>query len=518
MTWMSERAYEVLGDRSAPMRGRKRQMADLLAQLGKPTPDHISVIGPKRIGKTMLLRHLAAHIRAEGKLYLTSVYWNLHDAPAPDGDFRAALAREVARALVPLRPDLADENPGYDWLTAVLGILEDEGLRILVILDEVDRLRAAPAIGRNLWDNLRFLAQKDSLWLVTGTRRRLREICLDEESLTSDFWEIFTDPMSLGPFAAADWEDVLQPIRAKRAIELPAEKEIINWTGGVPVLVAALASRLVSGQGPVTKAEVDVLAGRILDDGDVLDDLWDDCDAELRGDLADLARGPLPLAQVPPKRRSALIARGYAAESGGQVRAACRLMDRHALGKGAQVSDLRRLFAAPEDYARNARTLLELRLNQVQGASPHLRDAVEQAVRLVGERSPDAPLMWFRPITERAFDAIWRAEVPSGKIPASWAPVLPNGCAVGGPLPRSLGAQCQLLDRITATTEAARVARHVGRPTSILVETVKGAGDYANHRQGAGEVTLPMVVSFCLAAIELLDALARELPGGGAAR
>ena len=310
-------------------------------------------------------------MRGEGTPYLTSIYWDLrHGAPATDAEFRTRLAEEVAAVLVPLRPDL-EEKPNYAWLSVVLGILDDEGKRLLIVLDGLDRVLAAPGVTRNLWDNLRALAQKRSLRLVTGSRRKLREICAGEDSRTSDFWDIFHDPpLRLGPFDAADWEDVLRPIADRRTIDPSAAKEIANWTGGVPVLTAALALRLLDGKGTLAKAEVDTAAQAVLSDSSLLAELWDDCEEELRGDLVDLARGPLQLAQIPTPRKASLVGRGYAVESGAQLKASCRLMEAYARAAGSGVSDLRRLFAEEAGYLRNVRAMLELRLAQVQGASP----------------------------------------------------------------------------------------------------------------------------------------------------
>lgn len=514
---MSDRPYEILGNRAAPLRGRLKQVEALRRQLSKSTPDHVSVIGPKHIGKTMLLKHVAATMRGEGTPYLASVYWDLrHGAPSTDAEFRVRLAQEIAAVLVPLRPDLEDEKPDYEWLYVVIGILADEGKRLLVVLDGLDRLLAATGITRNLWDNLRALGEKPGLRLVTGSRRRLREICAAEDSRTSDFWEIFHDPpLTLGPLDAADWDDILAPIAARRPVEPSAAKEIANWTGGVPVLVAALAVRLLDGDAsaPVSKAVVDAAAQAILADSSLLDELWDDCDEELRGDLVALARGPLPLAQIPQSRKVALVGRGYAAESGNQLKVACRLMERYAESKGAGVSDLRRLFAEPASYGSNVRALVELRLAQVQGASPDLRGAVEKAIRELDPSDPALCLVWFRTVAERALRLVWKMEAPAGKIPPAWAPALQgtNAFAVGGALPRPLGQQCHLLDLITGTQSAPRVARFVRKPSFVLLDTLKSAGDFGQHSDGA-PITLPQAAALCLCAVELLDALTRELP------
>ena len=68
---------------------------------------------------------------------------------------------------------------------------EKEIARILVVLDGFDHVLAGTGLTRNLWDQLRELARRPSLRLVTGSRRRLRELCRTEEVQSSNFWGIF---------------------------------------------------------------------------------------------------------------------------------------------------------------------------------------------------------------------------------------------------------------------------------------------------------------------------------------
>jgi hypothetical protein len=517
MPAVSEQPYEILGNRTAIMRGRKKQVEGLLQHLTKATPDHVSVIGPKYIGKTVLLKHMADRLARTPDHYLTAVYWDLrHGAPTTDDEFRNQLAREVARVLDPLREDLADENPDYDWLTVVFGILETEKKCVLVVLDGLDGILGATGITRNLWDNLRALAQKRSLRLLTGSRRRLRDICASEESRTSDFWEIFYDtPFTVGPFDAGDWDDLLAPITAKRPIDASARKEVANWTGGIPLLVAALATRLLDrpGSEPLTKADVDSCAEQLLAETPHLDALWDDCDEELKGDLVALSRAPLPVSKVPQARKLSLLGRGYAAESGGQLKSASRFMEAFAKAKGPKVSDLRRLFADSGEYTQNIRSFLELRLGQVGSKHADLRMAVEKAIREIDPKDPAACFVWLRRIGAAAFNAIWKVEAPHNTLPPAWMSALASegssSWAPGGRVPSSLGVQCRLLDFITDTQ--APLARYVTKPSYLLLNTLKGAGDLGQH-MGKAKVTVPMAAALCLCAVELLEALDRELP------
>ena len=196
---MSDSPYRVLGVGVPPMLGRERLFEELRRHLTKPTPDHVSVIGPAGFGKSVLLNHLASHFRQPGKYFTTSMYWDLrHGTPATDHEFRRQLAERIKGALQQVESEYADfmelEDEGlHDLLQLVFSEMQTRGVRILAVLDGFDHLLAEGRITRNLWDSLRTLCQMTSLRLVTGSRSRLRELCRTEESRTSDFWEIFYD-------------------------------------------------------------------------------------------------------------------------------------------------------------------------------------------------------------------------------------------------------------------------------------------------------------------------------------
>src|SRR5262249_25622408 len=155
----------------------------------------------------------------------------------------------------------------HDHLVLVLRMLESDRYRVLIALDGFDAVLTTASLTRNLWDNLRDLAQWPSLCLVTGSRRPLRARCVTEPSQTSDFWEIFdSNPLGVGAFDHADWDELLAPLRDEAGtIAASGRKEIENWTGGVPVLTAGLLGCLFDRTGPeqtIDKEVVDAAAMR----------------------------------------------------------------------------------------------------------------------------------------------------------------------------------------------------------------------------------------------------------------
>ena len=309
---MTANPYRVLGPSIPPMLGRGSLVRQIERHLLKPTPDHVSVVGPRHYGKSVLLRHLASayHLGPTGYRvlppdksaepagtyrsrpgdYLATVYIDLrHDTPRSDGAFRRRFAEEIRATFQP-DPWESSDLPGHrepfdiselseyldieneashESLDLVFTELEDRGARMLVVLDGLDYALTGTGFTRNLWDQLRSLAQKTSLRFVTGSRRPLRKLCKTEESRTSDFWEIFYDtPVRVAALDDSDWDAFLQPLLDTGcALDDSARKEVANWTGGVPLLVCALLQKLweqYRGTPRLSKPEIDRAAGAVL--------------------------------------------------------------------------------------------------------------------------------------------------------------------------------------------------------------------------------------------------------------
>lgn len=517
---MIDSPYQVLGTGIPPMLGRKQLFERLCRHLTKATPDHVCVVGHTLFGKSVLLNHLASHFKETTDHFVTSMYWDLrHGTPTTDDEFRARFAKCVKNALLPVQPELAEyldveDETLSDLLQLVFGELEESGRRLLAVLDGFDHILAGGGISRNLWDEMRALAQKTSLRLVTGSRRRLRELCKTEESRTSDFWEIFYDtPVPVGSFEDDDWEGFLVPFKERDvSIDGSALKEISNWTGGVPVLAAALAGRLLieAPEGSeLSKPKVDAAAESIIDDRrELLGALWDDCPIELQADLAALADEDLRLTEVPDDRKRDLELRGFARAPGNKLRSSCRLMAHYARQRAVEVDNLQSLFGNAERFESNVRALLELRLAQVTAVDQQLYGYVERAIRALHPEPGDA-VVWARSITDRALDMVWGTELPDKTLSEEWESV---GVKFddGGNFPASRGRQCAILRLITGTREHSSVAKAVTKRTCLLVDHLQNVGDWGQHRSQE-EISLPVAASFCLSAIALCESLAHDL-------
>ena len=533
--------YQVMGTSVPQMLGRRRLIERLDRHVMKPSPDHVQVVGPTLFGKSVLLNALAGRHVAGNAQYVTAAYVDLrHAPPTDDAAFRRRLAESVKTALSRVMPETAGcldlNDPGlHELLVLVLQEMEQNSAKLLLVLDGFDHVLAGIGISRNFWDNLLSLAGKSSLTLVTGSRCPLRELCKTEESRTSDFWEIFYDtPLVVGPFIEGDWEDLLDPLtNGGAALDGSARKELVNWSGGVPVLAAALLNRLADtaaiGQ-PLTKEHVDKVAGEMLDRPPApLEQLWDDCGVELRGDIALLAAKEsegLPLSELPTQRQRALEGRGYGQPSGSRMRSSCRLMARYASQQAPAVADLRRLFGTAAGFNSNVRGLLELRLAQLDTGrtDPQLRNYAMHAIRDMDD-GPETVLVPVRSIVQRALTVIWDAEVgPTRNFPQDWVQEWQHGGAqpkwlANGPrVPGGDGQQLYALRLMTGTKfgdkpPIRRTARFVTKPTFLLLDHLQSVGDFGQHRGDYPEsnTSVGFAASVVLAAIGLIESLSRDL-------
>ena len=533
---MTANPYQVLGPSIPPMLGRAALVQCIEGHLSKPTPDHVSVVGPKHYGKSVLLRHLADLYRAGSSGYLTTAHIDLrHDTPRSDDAFKRRFAEEVKAALRPERAQLAecidlDDAAIHESLDLVFTELEGESARMLVVLDGFDYALAGTELTRDLWDQLRSLAQKTSLRLVTGSRRPLRELCRTEESRTSDFWEIFYDtPVRVTALDASDLDAFLQPLLdAGCTLDESARKEIANRTGGVPLLVCALFEELWEKHrgAHLSKPEIDQTADAILKDRrEILAELWDDCDIELRADLGTLASGDILLSDLSADRHHALESRGFGRVSrNNRLRGSCRLIQHYAEEQTPALADLKRLFGTSHGFKTQIRSLMELRLEQITnpGVDEDLRRFVSNAVRDI-ESHPEDALTWIRSAADRALTLIWEAELPPDKtLPEDWIDEWQRGGVRSlpedqGKLPRRTGAQCHVLRLITGSDRTPRQSKYVTKTTCLLVDHLRSVGDFGQHRRDYPETTISVgfAATVVLAAISLVENLIADLQRDG---
>jgi hypothetical protein len=379
-----------------------------------------------------------------------------------------------------------------------------------------------------LWDYLRSLAQKEHLRFVLSSRRRLRECIPNRDGRTSDFWNNFTNVVTLKPFSSSDLDEFLAPIReAGFNVDSSSKQAILDWTGGIPVLAARLCGDIITCPPVQIDRSLIELRGELISGDawmqDTLTLLWDDCGKETQGDLLDIAEDPLVVKGLPPIRQQLLSDRGYIVQVGGTYKAQCRLMLQFAAGHEVRGRDLRDLFKDPETELRSLKTLLQLRLSLVTGGDPDTRSYIEHAIDGLA-RGQKTALTSIRSIAEEALSVAWEVECPHNAMPAAMQQQLTRAWESGG---GGLGPDVFLklndkntrrrILRVAAGDQGRmKVTQKVSRPMMLLIDYLYNLGNYGQHMTDIPAAhEAPVDVSFCAgacwSAIDLLKRMSEDL-------
>jgi len=521
---MPDSRFSILGTTVPPMLGRAAILQKVIASLTKATPDHLQLVGPRFAGKTVILYELAARLRHSGSPYSAVVLWDLgHQTPCSDEVFMQSLAREMSVALAGSFAIYSEHLKGlqgnpYQEIAEVLDSLKDEGVKVLLIMDGFDKPLSNGQLTRNLWDQLRELALKPSLRLITASRRTLRDLIRNPDAQTSDFWNIFDpSPVRVGCFDEGDLADVLASEPAHQ-LAAGAQTEVWNASNGFPVLMLSIlnstyesATTQVVGPDAITAA-CDAAFPALRDK---LDALWVDCPPASQDllrrvlDEGNVSRTGTAIADV-----ETLLERGFVHAAANKLQRPSRLLRKYLEEQPNESNAFVRLFGTPDAYQRNLKGVLERRIGQLSNIDSTLRRYLERG----SEDLPDHPGVFLsnvRGIVDRAFEVIWSAEIPDKRIPPGWMSIwkrngearveewettFPQGA-------RRLG----LLRLMTGSEKSAPCAKNVTKGTYVLVNAVYAFGDFGQHQEGApiDPGTAYAALHLC---IELACALARELP------
>lgn len=191
---------------AADFHGRQSEISQILGLLGNG--QSVSLIGPRRIGKSSLLIHLCRpDVRLEMgldpglRLFVLLDCQEVGGSP-PEEVYESLLngLENAARAGgITLEPLVGD--PGtYRALDRLLHQINQQGVSVVFLLDEFELLAANEHLTPYFFARLRGLTTKYGLAYLTASQRPLFAITAEEEILSSPFFNIFvTLPLGLYP-------------------------------------------------------------------------------------------------------------------------------------------------------------------------------------------------------------------------------------------------------------------------------------------------------------------------------
>ncbi|MFP4237382.1 MAG: hypothetical protein ACLFRQ_07575 [Desulfonatronovibrio sp.] len=170
--------FPILGTEIPDIVGRDDILQRLYNELTKPTPSHISIVGPRFSGKSVILKALMKKLNDLGSPFCGISYWDSgHQVPVSDEDFFRLMAHNLGKCLGKIDSEygeyLKDKGAGYGEIREVINALEQNQQRVLMLWDGFDKPLGSGKLTRNLWDNLLNLCRQPGLRVVTCTRKEL---------------------------------------------------------------------------------------------------------------------------------------------------------------------------------------------------------------------------------------------------------------------------------------------------------------------------------------------------------
>lgn len=184
--------------------GREREISQVLGLLRNG--QSVSLIGPRRIGKSSLLLHLSRpEVREAFQLSPPKALFVLVDCQElggspPEEVYEGLLigVREAAQSAGTSLSSLDTAAGSYRALDRAINQIYRQGGTVVFLLDEFELLAANPYLTPYFFARLRGLTTKYGLAYLTASQRPLFEITADEHILSSPFFNIFvTLPLGL---------------------------------------------------------------------------------------------------------------------------------------------------------------------------------------------------------------------------------------------------------------------------------------------------------------------------------
>ena len=223
--------------------GREVEISQILGLLRNG--QSVSLVGPRRIGKSSLLIHICRPLtRADKGLSTDDVIFALLDCQelggSPPEEVYEALFTSVSDSINMQigELELIDPPGTYRALDRILSAIHRRGVSVVLLLDEFELLAANDQLTPYFFARLRGLTTKYGLAYVTASQRPLFAITADEKILSSPFFNIFAT-LSLGLFTEADARGLLEERLERARISFPDDLNdyLLSFVGRHPCLL-----------------------------------------------------------------------------------------------------------------------------------------------------------------------------------------------------------------------------------------------------------------------------------------
>jgi hypothetical protein len=226
---------------------RQREVSQVLGLLRNL--QNVALVGPRRIGKTSLLFHVAdPAIHADHGLSPAEyvfVYLDGEELTELDaGQIHRAMVEELVAALETGSHEVPDfvlpEAPlTYRAFRQAVRQFTQRGLKLILCFDEFECLGANRHLGPSFFSSLRGLAGQFDVAYVTASKTLLQALTYAHAgTLSSPFFNTFAH-LHLGLFSDDDAQGLVEMLAAKAGVPFPSELRdfVVKLAGPHPLLL-----------------------------------------------------------------------------------------------------------------------------------------------------------------------------------------------------------------------------------------------------------------------------------------
>lgn len=212
----------------------------------------ISIVGERRVGKSSLLNLMASpELVAEYELG-NGVIFCFVDLQGFEEISPAEFWRWILKELYTRLPDNLSqevyrvlESKNFDTLSLRILFEKLSEKKIIFLFDEFESILQNPQFPRSFYGHLRWLSQNCPVAYITATRRELVYHCIDSDTKTSPFFNIF-DNLVLRTFKSQECRELVDHYlhRADVCFRETEITKLIDISGGYPEFLQMACSFL----------------------------------------------------------------------------------------------------------------------------------------------------------------------------------------------------------------------------------------------------------------------------------
>ena len=177
--------------------GREREVRKIYSRLDAPHPQSISVVGERKIGKSSLLNYIYHH--RNRRKYMQNheravfVYLDFQRTGEFDVyrfiDFLFGVCKLETEGAI----DYSAQGRTLDDLRGLVEALHAKDRRLIILMDEFERITRNVKFDESFFSFLRSLANSYPVAYVTSSHEELQKLCHNQDISDSPFFNIFSN-------------------------------------------------------------------------------------------------------------------------------------------------------------------------------------------------------------------------------------------------------------------------------------------------------------------------------------